>query len=54
MKEYLVYYHIFDQKDEPRTLTIKANTLKDATIMFNVDHGKSCTLLYVEEKYLCE
>lgn len=50
MKKYTVQYHLFDQKDELRTMTIKANTLQDAIVLFNLQCGETYTLVKVEEK----
>lgn len=49
MKEFLIHYYISDQKNEPRTLVIKAKTLQDATVKFNTQHSKCYTLVYIEE-----
>lgn len=54
MKEFIAHYYLFDQKDEPRTLTIKANTVQDAVIIFNVQFSKSYTLVHMEEKHPTE
>lgn len=54
MKEFLVHYYILDQKEEPRTLVIKAKTLQDATVKFSMQCSKCYTLVYIEENHLQE
>lgn len=54
MKEYTIYYYLFDQKSEVRTMIIEANTLQDAIIMFNVNYSKGATLVHAEQLELKE
>ena len=50
MKEYVVHYHLFDQKDELRTMLIKANTKQDAIVIFNLQCAKAYPLVKINEK----
>lgn len=50
MKEFAVHYYLFDQKSEIRTMYLKASTMQDAIIMFNVNYSKGATLVDVKEK----
>lgn len=49
MKEYVVTYYIFNQSTELRKVFIKANTLQDAIVIFNVSYNSNATLVKVEE-----